>query len=226
MNAQESAVAKQTKDLLYQALETEMGGVEVYRVALLCARRDELKEEWTRFLGQTERHVSIVREVFERLGLDPQATTPGRQIVRDKARGLVSAMQRALKDAPQAAQIVAAECVVDAETKDRSNWELLAALSDKASGDARMALVDACEQVAQEEDEHLSSARAWSRQLWSEAIGVESGGSAVAPGRGEEPRKAEAQPPKETRRPPRRAAPVRESRPRKLTVIRKGGRGR
>ena len=219
MNAQESPVEKQTKDLLYQALETEMGGVEVYRTALLCARRDELKEEWARFLGQTERHVAIVREVFDRLGLDPQATTPGRQIVRDKARGLVSAMQRALKDAPQSAQIVAAESVVDAETKDRSNWELLAALSGKATGDARTALVDACEQVAQEEDEHLSSARAWSRRLWFDAIGVDGSAKEDAVSSAEE---TAEEPIEEKRRPPRRAAAARIARPRKLKVVRRG----
>jgi hypothetical protein len=33
----------------------------------------------------------------------------------------VSARQRALQDAPPSAQVVAPECVVDAETKDRSN---------------------------------------------------------------------------------------------------------
>ncbi len=61
----------------------------------------------------------------------PKPTTPGRMIVRDKGQALVSAMQKALKDAPEAAQIVAAECVVDAETKDHQNWELIGALAKK-----------------------------------------------------------------------------------------------
>jgi hypothetical protein len=62
-----------------------------------------------------------------------KATTPGRQIVRDKAKGLLSAMQKALKDAPQAAEIVACECVVDAETKDHGNWELIGAVAQKSA---------------------------------------------------------------------------------------------
>src|SRR6476619_2854995 len=93
---------KPVQDLLYQALETEMGGVEIYRMAILCAKNADLKAEWTKYLTQTERHVAVVRSIFDSLGLDAEATTPGRQIVRDKGKALLSAMQKALKDAPQA----------------------------------------------------------------------------------------------------------------------------
>jgi rubrerythrin len=163
---------KQIEDLLYQALETELGGVEVYRMALLCAKNAELKEEWTKYLAQTERHVDVVRGIFEALGLDPEATTPGRQIVRDKAKGLLSAMQKALKDAPQAAQIVAAECVVDAETKDHGNWQLIGALAKNATGVARRALSSAYDEVEDEEDEHLYHTKGWCRELWLDSLGL------------------------------------------------------
>jgi rubrerythrin len=129
MNSHESPAKTQIEDLLYQALETELGGVEIYRMAILCAKNEDLKEEWAKYRAQTERHVGIVRGIFDALGLDPEATTPGRQIVRDKGKALLSAMQKAWKDAPQAAQIVAAECVVDAETKDHGNWQLIGALA-------------------------------------------------------------------------------------------------
>ena len=33
-------------DLLYQALETELGGVEIYTTALTCVQNDDLREEW------------------------------------------------------------------------------------------------------------------------------------------------------------------------------------
>jgi rubrerythrin len=39
-------VATQIQELLYQALETEKGGVEVYKTALRCALNEDLKEEW------------------------------------------------------------------------------------------------------------------------------------------------------------------------------------
>lgn len=166
------AVQKQIDDFFYQALETELGGVEVYRMAILCAKNEELKEEWKKYLAQTERHVEIVRGIFDVLGLDPEATTPGRQIVREKAKGLVSAMQKALKDAPLAAQVVAAECVVDAETKDHANWGLIGALAETATGRVKKALTVAFEEVEDQEDEHLYHTKGWCRELWLEALGL------------------------------------------------------
>jgi rubrerythrin len=177
MKAQRTAMelktnSKQVEDLLYQALETELGGVEVYRQAILCARNADLKKEWKEYLEQTERHVEIVRGVFDALGMDPEAVTPGRVIVRDKGKALVSAMAKALKDAPQAAQIVAAECVVDAESKDHRNWELIGVLAGKLGGSAARALTEAYDQVEDEEDEHLYHTKGWCRELWLEALGL------------------------------------------------------
>jgi rubrerythrin len=172
MKADQSVTRKQVNDLMYQALETEIGGVEIYRMAVLCANNEDLKEEWLKYLAQTERHVEIVRGVFDVLGLDPEATTPGRQIVRDKAKSLLSAMQKALKDAPQAAQIVAAECVVDAETKDHLNWQLIGSLAERSSGKAKQALTDAYESVQEQEAEHLFHSKGWCRELWLESLGL------------------------------------------------------
>jgi hypothetical protein len=166
------SVAKPVHDLLCQALETEIGGVAVYRMALLCAENDDLREEWQKYLGQTERHVEIVRKVFDALGLDPEATTPGRSIVRDKGQALVSAMRRALKDAPEMAQVVAAECVGDAETKDHQNWELIGELSRSLDGEIARVLGAAYEQVEDQEDEHLYHTRGWCRELSLAALGL------------------------------------------------------
>jgi rubrerythrin len=165
-------VEKPVHDLLCQALETELGGVAVYRMAVLCARNEDLKEEWEEYLEQTQRHVEIVRDVFEALGLDPETTTPGRTIVREKGQALVSAMRKALKDDPENAQIVAAECVGDAETKDHQNWELIGELAKTLDGDAARILGDACDQVEDEEDEHLYHTRGWCRELWLQALGL------------------------------------------------------
>jgi rubrerythrin len=170
----QEAVAQSVRDLLYQALETEIGGVAVYRMAVLCAENGDLRQEWQRYLDQTERHVEIVRRVLEDLGLDPHATTPGRSIVRDKGHALLSAMRKALKDAPDAAQVVAAECVIDAETKDHQNWELIGELSKKLDGEIGRLLGDACEEVEDEEDEHLYHTRGWCRELWLAHLGLPS----------------------------------------------------
>ncbi len=72
---------------------------------------------------------------------------------------------------PDAAQIVAAECVVEAETKDHLNWELLAQVAEKSKGDDRKILRDALDQVENEEDEHLYDTTGWSRELWIQSLG-------------------------------------------------------
>lgn len=172
MKATDPLTQKQIHDLMVQALETELGGVEIYRMAILCAKNPELKDEWTKYLGQTQQHVVILRGVFDELGLDPAVTTPGRQIVRDKAKCLLSAMQRALKDAPQAAQLVAAECVVDAETKDHLNWQLLGSLGAHSSGKMKTVLTKAYAAVQEEEAEHLFHTKGWCRELWLESLGL------------------------------------------------------
>jgi hypothetical protein len=210
MKAREPMATKQAEDLLYQALETEMGGVEIYRMAILCAKNRELKEEWTKYCAQTERHVEVVRGIFDAVGLDPDATTPGRQIVRDKGKALLSAMQKALKDAPQAAQIVAAECVVDAETKDHGNWALIGALAEKATGALKEALTGAYEEVEDEEDEHLYHTQGWCRELWLDSLGLR----AVMP------------PPEEKRDVKTAAEAARAAEQRKAKVKRSGNGGR
>ena len=104
---------EEVHELLYQALETELGGVQVYQTALRCAVNDDLKQEWEEYLEQTQNHVRIVENVFARLGLDPETETPGRLVVRHIGESLVKAMEMALDGGkPEAAEIVAAECVV------------------------------------------------------------------------------------------------------------------
>ena len=127
--------AEQRNELLYQALETELGGVEVYTTALTCAVNEDLKKEWQEYLDQTRNHVQVVRTIFERVGLDPKTDTPGRQVVRHIGESLVKAMEMAKSAGkPEAAQLVAAECVVLAETKDHLNWELIGQVAKKAAG--------------------------------------------------------------------------------------------
>jgi rubrerythrin len=157
-------------DLLYQALETEKGGVQIYSTALRCVINEELKEEWNKYLEQTKTHVQVVTDILRELGLDPGAETPGRKVVRYIGTSLVKAMELALRCAdPQAAQIVAAECVVLAETKDHLNWELMGELAKNA--DAAL-LKPAYDQVEEEEDEHLYHTTGWTRELWIQALGM------------------------------------------------------
>ena len=163
----------QVEELLYQALETELGGVQVYRTAVRCAQNKDLREEWQKYGKQTERHVRIVRTVFAQLKLDPEKETPGRQIVRSKGKALVVAMEKALETGGgAAAQLVAAECVVDAETKDHANWELIGQIAKKSSGTQKEALKKAHDEVEDEEEEHLYHTMGWSRELWMDSLGL------------------------------------------------------
>ncbi|HKX75176.1 MAG TPA: DUF892 family protein [Acidimicrobiia bacterium] len=163
----------QVHELLYQALETELGGVQVYQTAIRCAVNEELRDEWEKYLEETENHVRIVSQVFADLGLDPATETSGRQIVRHKGEALVQSMEMALKAGdPAAAQLVAAEAVVDAETKDHANWELIGKIAEKGSGKMASVLQDAYEQVEEQEDQHLYHTMGWARELWIESLGM------------------------------------------------------
>ena len=90
---------EQVYQLLYEALETEIGGVLVYKTAIRCALNDELKEEWEKYLDQTENHERIIRELLGKFELDPDMETPGRKIVRHIGESLVKAMELALTTA-------------------------------------------------------------------------------------------------------------------------------
>ncbi|MEO7557858.1 MAG: hypothetical protein ABIT92_02100, partial [Gammaproteobacteria bacterium] len=159
--------------LLYQALETEIGGVQIYQTALRCVVNEDLQEEWEKYLDQTQNHEQILRDVFEKLNMDAELDTPGRQVVRHIGQSLVRAMEMALKAGnPKAAQLVAAECIVEAETKDHMNWELIGKIAEKQKGAEKKALMDAYEEVEDEEDEHLYHTKGWARELWIESLGM------------------------------------------------------
>lgn len=160
-------------DLMYQALETEKGGVQIYTTALRLAINKDLRDEWNKYLEQTKNHVQVLAEILTALGLDPDAETPGRKVVRYLGTSLVKTMELASRCAdPQAAQIVAAECVTLAETKDHLNWELIGELAKKATGEESALLTPAYEQIEREEDEHLYHTAGWTRELWIQALGM------------------------------------------------------
>ncbi|MDQ8031773.1 hypothetical protein [Bordetella genomosp. 1] len=165
--------AKQTKELLYQALETEIGGLQIYETAVSCALNEDLKKEWKEYLEETRTHRRVLLTVFEQLGLDPEAETDGRKVVRHLGESLVRAMRMAQAAGnEEAAQLVATECVVLAETKDHANWALIGLIAEKTSGKQAQILKQAHEAVATDEDHHLYHTQGWSRELWIESLGL------------------------------------------------------
>src|SRR5688572_16929645 len=109
---------EQVEELILQSLEHELGGVKVYETAVGCAVHPALKEEWKHYLDETRTHVQALELLCESLGIDPTRETPGRAVVRHVGGALVEAMKKAAAAGnPSAAELVACECVVLAETK-------------------------------------------------------------------------------------------------------------
>jgi hypothetical protein len=164
---------KQFESLLLQSLEHEMGGLHVYETALQCVRNDELKSEWEKYLDETRHHVEVLTSLCEELRANPSKDTPGRQVVRQIGESLVAAMKAALASGPpEAAELVACECVVLAETKDHLDWELIGKCARKLKGDAGAAVRRAYEEVEDEEDQHLYHSKGWCRELWIQSLGM------------------------------------------------------
>jgi rubrerythrin len=163
----------QLHELLYQALETEIGGIAVYETAIKCAVNTDLRSEWEEYLEQKPHHVEVLRTLFGELALDPSKEIPGRAVVRHVGESLVKAMEMALASGPpEATQLVAGESVVQAETKDHLNWELLRTVAEKSSGATAKAIAAACDEVEEEEDEHVYHSTGWTRELWIESLGM------------------------------------------------------
>lgn len=163
----------QLNELLLQSLEHEKGGVLVYTTALKCAVNDDLKEEWKEYLEDTTRHVEVLTELCAVVGVDPDAPSPGKTVVNMLGKSLVAAMEVALKaGSPEAAQLVACECVVLAETKDHADWELIGKCGENLGGEKGKALIAAYEEIEDEEDEHVYHSKGWCRELWIESLGM------------------------------------------------------
>jgi len=164
----------QLRELLLQALMHERGGALVYSTALECVLNPKLRDEWEKYLEQTVRHVDILTGVCRALGLDPDETTPGCQIVNHNGKALVVAMKMALANGDRsAAQLVACDSVVLAETKDHANWELIGQCAKHMEGEAASLLKAAYEEVEDQEDEHLYHTKGWCRELWRASLGLD-----------------------------------------------------
>jgi rubrerythrin len=164
---------QQLKELLLQSLEHERAGVDVYETAIRCAVSEDLKHQWSDYLEQTHSHAAILEGVLSKLEIDPEHASPGRRIVRSLGNALVMAMETAKASSDRmAAQLVACECIVLAETKDHMNWELLTKCAERLGGAQKQALEEACEIVEEQEDEHLYHSRGYCRELWLDALGL------------------------------------------------------
>jgi hypothetical protein len=164
----------QLQDLLLQMMETELGGEQVYKMAISCAVNPDLKKEFEGYLEETLSHQNVVRTLCEDLGIDPETQTPTRAVVHHIGQSLVKAMELAKTAGgpPASAQLVACECVVHAETKDHANWELLGKVAEAATGPEKKLLQAAHSKVEKDEDHHLYHSKGWCRELAIENLGL------------------------------------------------------
>lgn len=63
---------------------------------------DELKEEWRRYLEETQSHVDVLEKICSAMKIDVARPTPGRSVVRHNGAGLVAAMKMAVKTGDRA----------------------------------------------------------------------------------------------------------------------------
>ncbi len=163
---------EQVHELLYQALETERGGIKIYTAALKAAVNDDLRKEWGEYLDETRTHEEVLTRVFEQLDLDTETESPGRQVVAHIGASLEKAIVMAMQGGdPAAAELVAAECVVLAETKDHTNWELIGHVAEHTQGEVSRILKQAHAAVEKDEDHHLYHTKGWCRELWIDSLG-------------------------------------------------------
>jgi rubrerythrin len=162
----------QVHELLLQALETERGGIKVYTAAIQAAQNEDLRTEWEEYLDETRTHEQVLTNVFAELGMDTEESSPGRDVVAHQGASLVKAIEMAMANAsPAAAELVAAECVVLAETKDHQNWELIGKVAEAGGANAKI-LKQAFEAVEKDEDHHLYHTMGWCRELWIQSLGM------------------------------------------------------
>ncbi len=166
-------IRPQLEELLYQAIETELGGEKLYEAAIQNAVNEDLRKEWNEYLEETRKHQEILQRVFEAAGLDIDTETPGRKIIREKGQALVQAVTKARESGEaRLGELVAAESVVEAESKDHQNWELLGRMTDEVDGELKTVLQEAYEEVSEEEAHHLYHTMGWARELWLDYLGM------------------------------------------------------
>src|SRR5207249_2838314 len=108
-------------DTLSAFLAHEQCGVHLYRVVEGASRQPELKEQYGRFLGQTERHVAILQRLITALGGNPCYVSPAARLVHSMNTGILQGVVLATGSAdPLTRESAMLEAVMLAEAKDHA----------------------------------------------------------------------------------------------------------
>ena len=74
---------------------------------------------------------------------------------------------------PAAAQLVACECVVLAETKDHADWELLGKCAEKLCGEQRKRSRKRARKSRIKRTSTFITRKGWCRELWLDSLGLQ-----------------------------------------------------
>lgn len=160
------------RELVLQTLEGELAGRSLYKAALTVAVRKDLAKEWRSYLEETERHLAAVRELCDALEIPQDAEDAGRTHVRNTGRVALETVEgAAANESPERAQILATQCILEAEMMDQLRWHTLALFAENATGSTATAVRKAAETVGDDEAEHFLHSRGWLRELLLERMG-------------------------------------------------------
>src|ERR1700744_6011830 len=116
-------------DFLSEMLAVEQGGARLYQKALDQLEHPELEGKLKEFLQETERHAELCSAMLEAAGGGAEYMSPGAKAAEQKAAGLLK-----VKVPKGLADLNNLENLVLAETKDRWDWQTLAALAPNIEG--------------------------------------------------------------------------------------------
>ncbi|HZV03412.1 MAG TPA: ferritin-like domain-containing protein [Planctomycetota bacterium] len=162
-------------DRLSEFLEHEKNGSKLYESGLEKALDEEQRERIQEFLEETRRDVSVLMEIIQTLGGDPEKLSPPAQLDRKKAEGLMAT--DTLEGEPGLVNFF--ENLVIAEAVDRENWKLLQQVRDNVNDEEiRRILDDHVDEIVKDEEEHFAWATEQAANLSMKTIfggGMEKG---------------------------------------------------
>jgi ferritin-like metal-binding protein YciE len=148
-------------DLLSAFVTHERCGWHLYQSVAARTNNPMLKARYEQFGEETENHIRILEDVIRSAGGDPGYVSPPARAVEKMGMGTLEAtflLSGSLDVMSQ--EMAMLDAVFLAESMDHANWQNLAALaSSMPEGAMKAALLQAVDEVEDQEDEHLEWAR-------------------------------------------------------------------
>lgn len=154
-------------NMLSAFMAHERCGVHLYRTAAGMTEFPEWRNKYEEFLAQTEDHVRILSELIEEIGGDPMYVSPQARMTEFVNTKLMEPILLEGSVDSLTRELTMLESVLLAERKCHANWELLGVLARQLpDSDPAQAMLQAVEQVEDQEDEHVR----WAQQQWQQTL--------------------------------------------------------